>query len=202
MLDGKIMRGDGDNIYAVIWFCDLRNSTALSETMAPDDYLKMLNQFLETAAGAVMGAGGEVLRYIGDAALAIFPITGDVGLATPEATRSAARAAVPQIIRVNNQRRSSGEIDINHRIGLHSGNVTYGNFGAPRQLEYTVIGAATNGAARLENRTKPLPTPVLMSAKFKDCYAGTLASLGHHRLKDVSDAQEIFTLSELLEETA
>jgi len=202
VLDGKIKRGDGDDLYSVIWFCDLRNSTALSETMARDDYMRMLNQFLESMATAVMEEGGEVLRYIGDAALAIFPITGDVGLATPEATRAASRAArnaVAKMEEVNRQREEDGEDAIGYGIGLHMGNVTYGNIGAPARLEFTVIGAAANEAARLESLTKVLPPPVVMSAKFNDCYAGKLASLGEHKLKDVADEQEVFTLPELLE---
>jgi len=196
VLDGKIKRGDGDNVYAVIWFCDLRNSTPLSESMERSDFLAMLNQFLEAMAGAVLDNGGEVLRYIGDAALAIFPITGDVGLATPEATRKAAKAARDAIKRmgeVNAARRNAGDEEIGFGIGLHLGDVTYGNIGAPTRLEFTVIGAAANEAARIESLTKTLGEPVLMSAKFNECYPSKLRSVGKHDLRGVPGTHEVFT---------
>jgi adenylate cyclase len=196
VLDGKIKRGHGDNVYAVIWFCDLRDSTPLSESMERADFLAMLNQFLEPMAGAVLDNGGEVLRYIGDAALAIFPITGGVGLATPEASRKAAKAtrdAIKRMGEVNAARRDAGEEDIGFGIGLHLGDVTYGNIGAPRRLEFTVIGAAENEAARIESLTKTLGEPVLMSAKFNECYPSKLRSVGKHDLKGVSGTHEVFT---------
>ena len=196
VLEGKVKRGDGDNVYAVIWFCDLRNSTPLSESMEREDYMIMLNQFLESMADAVLDAGGEVLRFIGDAALAIFPITGDIGLATPEATRQAAAAAKDAIQRmdaVNKERRTAGQDDIGFGIGLHLGNVTYGNIGAPSRLEFTVIGAAANEAARIESLTKILGEPVLMSDKFNECYTGKLRSVGTHDLKGVTQSHEVFT---------
>ena len=197
VLDGHIKRGDGDNLYAVIWFCDLRSSTALSESMDREDFLVMLNQFLEAMAGAVLDAGGEVLRFIGDAALSIFPITGDVGLETPMATKKAmlaAKDAVERMAAINQARTEAGQNEIGFGIGLHLGNVTYGNIGSPERLEFTVIGAAANEAARLENMTKVLGEKVVMSEKFDQCFPGKLKSLGVHKLRDVGEAGEIFTL--------
>ena len=74
VLQGSIKRGDGENIHAVIWFCDLRDSTSLTESLAREDYLALLNRFFDCMAGAVLNHGGEVLKFIGDAILAIFPI--------------------------------------------------------------------------------------------------------------------------------
>ena len=157
----------------------------------------MLNQFLEAMAGAVLDAGGEVLRFIGDAALSIFPITGDVGLETPMATKKAmlaAKDAVERMAAINQARTEAGQNEIGFGIGLHLGNVTYGNIGSPERLEFTVIGQAANEAARLENMTKVLGEKVVMSEKFDQCFPGKLKSLGVHKLRDVGEAGEIFTL--------
>ncbi|MFP6710099.1 MAG: adenylate/guanylate cyclase domain-containing protein [Rhodospirillales bacterium] len=200
VLNGQVRRGDGDNIYSVIWFCDLRNSTALSETMAREDFLVMLNQFLEAMADAVLDAGGEVLRYIGDAALAIFPIAGDIGLATPVATKKALEAAKDAIERmkiVNAERVKNGENEIGFGIGLHLGEVTYGNIGSPNRLEFTVIGAAANEAARLENLTKEVGVPIVISENFNSCSPSKLKSLDRKALRNVEGDQEIFTLPDL-----
>jgi len=197
VLDGLVQRGDGENIHAVIWFCDLRNSTALSESMERKDFLDMLNQFLEAMADAVLDAGGEVLRFIGDAALAIFPIDDYDDAGRCEATGravSAARAAVGRMAEVNEVRAKDGLNQIGYGIGLHLGDVTYGNIGSESRLEFTVIGAAANEAARIESLTKTVDRPVLMSDEFRKCFPDSLVSMGHHSLRGVSEDHELFTL--------
>jgi adenylate cyclase len=92
VLKGQIKRGDGENIYAVIWYSDLRNSTGLADAMQPDDFLRLLNTYFECTAGAILANGGEVLRFVGDAVLAIFPVSDD-GANTREACESAVRSA-------------------------------------------------------------------------------------------------------------
>lgn len=201
VLNGQIKRGDGDDLYSVIWFCDLRNSTPLSESMPRDEYLKMLNQFLEAMAESVLDAGGEVLRYIGDAALAIFPITGDIKVTAPQATQKALDAAKDALNRmkdVNAARLQAGENEIDFGIGLHLGDVTYGNIGSLNRLEFTVIGPAANEAARLEGLTKEVNVPLVISEKFNAHTSDTLKSLGRRSLRGVSDDQEIFTLPEFI----
>jgi adenylate cyclase len=197
VLDGLVQRGDGEDIHAVIWFCDLRNSMALSETMERKAYLDLLNQFLETMADAVLDAGGEVLRFIGDAALAIFPIDAydNAGrcIATGQAA-SAARAAVGRMAEVNSLRAKDGLEAIGYGIGLHLGDVTYGNIGSESRLEFTVIGPAANEAARIEALTKTLDRPVLMSAEFRKCFGDKLVSMGRHSLRGVAEEHELFTL--------
>ncbi|MFP6732837.1 MAG: adenylate/guanylate cyclase domain-containing protein [Rhodospirillales bacterium] len=197
VLDGLVQRGDGENIHAVIWFCDLRNSTALSESMERKDFLDMLNQFLEAMADAVLDAGGEVLRFIGDAALAIFPIDDYDDAGRCEATGravSAARAAVGRMAEVNEVRAKDGLNQIGYGIGLHLGDVTYGNIGSESRLEFTVIGAAANEAARIESLTKTVDRPVLMSDEFRKCFPDSLVSMGRHSLRGVSEDHELYTL--------
>ncbi|MAF46797.1 MAG: DUF427 domain-containing protein [Rhodospirillales bacterium] len=197
VLDGLVKRGDGEDIHAVIWFCDLRNSTSLSESMQRTAYLEMLNQFLEAMADSVSEAGGEVLRFIGDAALAIFPIGEHDHAARCEATGravAAARQAVRRMRALNDERSADGLDEIGYGIGLHLGDVTYGNIGSESRLEFTVIGPAANEAARIENMTKALDRPVIMSEEFRRCFPDTLVSLGRHSLRGIADEHELFTL--------
>lgn len=201
VLQGQVRHGDGEHIHCVVWFSDLRNSTALSKSMPQDAYLLYVNRYFHCMAGAVMEKGGEVLRFIGDAVLAIFPIAGggskNWGSATgaPEACRRAIAAAKLASERVAQSNELHAEVTpLRYGIGLHLGNVTYGNIGLPERLEFTVIGAAANEAARVESMTKTLDRQILISTSFADAYPGKLQSLGRHALKDVAGEQELFTV--------
>ncbi|HEY3073804.1 MAG TPA: DUF427 domain-containing protein, partial [Burkholderiales bacterium] len=149
VLDGLVKHGDGEHIEAVVWFSDLRDSTALSQSMAREAYLMYLNRYFHCMAGAIMEKGGEVLRFIGDAALAIFPIgspeqwanASSAGEACQRAL-AAARVAAERIAADNEA--NPGRVPIRYGIGLHLGQVTYGNIGVPERLEFTVIGSAAN----------------------------------------------------------
>jgi class 3 adenylate cyclase/uncharacterized protein (DUF427 family) len=191
VLRGLVKHGDGEHIHAVIWFCDFRDSTPLSKSLGRRAYLRMLNRFFYCMAGAVLEARGEVLRYIGDAVLAIFP-TEDNPTAACERALLGAQLAAQRVAEVNaaNPERAP----LRYGIGLHVGNVTYGNIGVPERLEFTVIGAAANEAARVESMTKELKKPVLTSAAFAQTYGGSLVSVGRHPLKGIEGEHELFTL--------
>jgi class 3 adenylate cyclase/uncharacterized protein (DUF427 family) len=191
VLKGLVKHGDGEQIHAVIWFCDFRDSTALSVSMGRKAYLRQLNRFFFCMAGAVLEAGGEVLRYIGDAVLAIFPIEENPAQACERAVRAAHIAA--QRVKDMNER-NPDKPALRYGIGLHLGTVTYGNIGVPERLEFTVIGAAANEAARVESMTKELKKPVLTSAAFAAAYGKHLASLGSYSLKGLEGEHELFTL--------
>jgi adenylate cyclase len=205
VLDGLIQRGDGEDIHAVIWFSDLRNSTPIAEKMGRENFLAYLNRFFDCMAGAVIDNEGEVLRFIGDAVMAIFPIadqgeeerrTG--GCAARDATAraiEAAREATRRIEAANEQCLIEGLPCIGYGIGMHVGHVTYGNIGTEDRLEFTVIGAAANEAARIENVTKELGRNVILSQDFSEMYGGDdLESLGEHSLRGVSAPQTVYTL--------
>lgn len=196
VLDGQVKRGDGEDIHAVIWFCDLRNSTPIADAMEREEFLRYLNQFFDCMAGAVSDHGGEVLRFIGDAVLAIFPIEGDDSGKAAAAAVDAAIQASDRIEVLNGSARVGKRREIGYGIGLHVGNVTYGNIGIPERLEFTVIGAAANEAARIEALTKELGVPVVMSAEFAHHYDGKLRPLGSHSLRGVSHKVEVFTLAD------
>jgi adenylate cyclase len=194
VLDGVIKRGDGESINAVIWYCDLRDSTSLTETMPSEGYLTYLNQFFDCMAGAVLDHEGEVLKFIGDAVLAIFPVT---DYSNPEACENAVAAARDAQRRIESINRENMDQDIppiKFGLGIHLGNLTYGNIGTTGRLDFTVIGAAANEVARIEGESKRLGEPVLISAEFAKNFPGELKSLGTHSLRGISVAQEIFTL--------
>ncbi|MDH3378930.1 MAG: adenylate/guanylate cyclase domain-containing protein [Gammaproteobacteria bacterium] len=203
VLRGLIKRGDGEDIHAVIWFCDLRDSTAMADTMPRAAFLGVLNDFFDCMAGAVLDHGGEVLRFIGDATLAIFA-TGTTssginrGCCDTEtachAALAAAKDAQARMETLNRSRARTGGSPLRFGLALHMGDVTYGNIGVPERLEFTVIGAAANEAARLEGLCKTLDQPLLISSAFEECFPGELISLGFHSLRGVSAPVEIFTL--------
>jgi class 3 adenylate cyclase/uncharacterized protein (DUF427 family) len=191
VLKGLVKHGDGEHIHAVIWFCDFRDSTPLSKSLGRRAYLRQLNRFFYCMAGAVLEAGGEVLRYIGDAVLAIFPISGNEAEACERAVQGA-RIAARRVTEMNEK--NPDKPPLRYGIGLHVGTVTYGNIGVPERLEFTVIGAAANEAARVESMTKELKKPVLTSAAFAAAHGGELVPLGRYPLKGLDGDYELFTL--------
>ena len=198
VLNGLIRRGDGQDIRAVIWFCDLRGSTPLAQSMSRDEFLGCLNDFFDCVAGAVLDHGGQVLRFIGDAALAIFPIEDepdDTGLqASCKRAIAAAHEASSRMKSYNAKRVSESAQELGYGIGLHVGDVTYGNIGTGNRLEFTVIGEAANLAARIESQCKLLGESVLLSTRFAACYPDHVVSLGKHQLQGIDEPHEIFTL--------
>ncbi len=196
VLDGLVKRGDGEDIHAVIWFSDLRNSTSLAEALSRDDYLETVNQYFDCVAGAVIDNGGEVLKFIGDAVLAIFTID-DAENARPEACAralEAVRDAEQRMHIVNQEREAEDKPPLAFGTGLHRGDLTYGNIGTERRLDFTVIGSAVNEASRIEGLCKSLGRSILVSSRFAQSCASVLVSLGEHDLRGVSDRQEVFTL--------
>tara|TARA_E500000331_G_scaffold314893_2_gene324517 strand:- start:577 stop:1827 length:1251 start_codon:yes stop_codon:yes gene_type:complete len=196
VLSGRVKRGDGEDLDTIIWFSDLRNSTRLADTMTRDDYLAALDQYFDCVTGAVMEHGGEVLKFIGDAVLAIFPIDDAIVGSAPACNRAHAALcqAYRQMERVNEDRAASGGAALAFGTGLHRGNITYGNIGTNKRLDFTVIGPAVNEASRIEGLCKTLDEPVLASSEFAREFSGGLTSLGEHQLQGVKVKQEIFKL--------
>lgn len=201
---GLIHRGDGEDIFAVIWFSDLRSSTVLADALPRPIYLDLLNDYFECTAGAVLDNGGEVLKFIGDAILAIFPIGAHsehpthcpMHAAAGAAALRAVRDALSRLKTLNERREAEGERPLRFGIGLHLGDVMWGNVGAPQRLDFTVIGPACNKAARLEAMSKTLDRPVILSAELARLVADPLLSLGFHALRGVREPHELFTLAE------
>ncbi|MGI9590188.1 MAG: DUF427 domain-containing protein [Myxococcota bacterium] len=191
VLDGLIRRGDGEVIPAVIWWADLRGSTSLAERLPRQRYLQLLNRFFESTAGVVIEHGGEVLKFIGDAVMAIFPLHEhpDAG----ERALAAAGEALARIAKANAERPNREEPALEIVLALHQGDVNYGNVGVAGRLDFTATGPAVNEVARLEGLSKSLDQPVVASAACAALVPGRLRSLGRHKLRGVSAAQEVFT---------
>src|SRR6185437_12038466 len=188
-------RGDGETIRAVIWFCDLRGFTTLSDSLPRDLLLELLNEYFEIAVNAVAAEGGEVLKFIGDGVLAIFELReGDKVADRCAAALNAARAVGHAVAALNPDRIAADLAEIRYGLALHLGEVTYGNIGAPNRLDFTVIGPAVNHPTRIEKLAGKLDRRVVTSASFAAAAETPLISLGTHALAGVSEPQEIFTL--------
>lgn len=204
VLNGQVKRGDGEDLDAIIWFSDLRNSTRMADSMDRSTYLNGLDQYFDCVAGSVVAAGGEVLKFIGDAVLAIFPInvSSDVssdcsngGLqAACAQTITALRMADRKLASVNQSRRVEGLPELQFGTGLHRGNITYGNVGAETRLDFTVIGPAVNEASRIEGLCKKLGQSVVTSRAFAEGLAILPPSLGEFELSGVKNKWELFGL--------
>ncbi len=197
VLSGAITRGSGETIEAVIWYCDLRGFTGLTDSLPSDRLIALLNDYFEIMAGAVSEVGGEVLKFVGDAMLAICALSdqeGNDAAACCAKVLSAARAARERLEARNGERRAAGLPEIRYGLALHLGEVHYGNIGAPDRLDFTVIGPAVNHAARLEKLGSDLGHPITASASVAAAAPEVLQSLGAHQLRGVAEPQEVFAL--------
>jgi adenylate cyclase len=195
VLAGTIRRGDGETIAAAIWLVDLRDFTATSEVLPGPELIELLNEYFELMAGPVEDHGGEILKFIGDAMLAIFPIVDD--LDRDRACRTAlasAKQALARLDEANAARIARGDKPMELGLALHTGPVMYGNIGAPERLDFTVIGPAVNLTARIAGLCRPLGRRLLTSARFASPCGSELVSLGFHPLRGLSQPQEVFAL--------
>jgi adenylate cyclase len=195
ILSGQIQRGAAETIHAALLYSDLRDFTSLTEALPTQQLLAMLNEYFETVAASVSAHDGEILRFVGDAMLVVFPADGEHG--SGPACRAAVDAALDVFTRIdaiNGRRRQTGDPEIRFGIGLTAGEVVYGNVGAPDRLDFTVIGPAANRAARLESLTKELGVPLLMTAKFAGLLDRPVRSLGLHALKGLAEPVEVCAL--------
>jgi adenylate cyclase len=193
VLQGRIRRGDAERIHAVIWFCDLRDSTPLADALGPEAFLALLNEYFECVLGPVLERDGQVLRFIGDAALAIFPVGAEPADVATRAVE-AARDALGRMAALNQRRRAAGAPELGFGIGLHLGDVLYGNIGTPSRIEFTVIGAAANEAARIEALCKPLNAALVVSEPVARHTRHAWRRLGSHALRGVEKPVELLTL--------
>jgi adenylate cyclase len=191
VLAGDIRRGDGARIPAVVWFSDLRGSTRLSDTMDPDDYLALLNCYFECTATPVIENGGEILNFIGDGVLAIFPI--EAGC--PKAAAARAEAAVSEALRLCSEAAGStpGGAPLRFGVGLAIGEVMFGNIGVPSRLAFSGIGQVVNTVQRIEKATKSIGRTVLADAAFATVAAGDWSSAGEIEIQDYDRRIELFT---------
>jgi adenylate cyclase len=198
VLAGLVERGDGRVIECALWYSDLRGSTSLAAELDIQAYFSAINDYFDCTAGAVLEHGGEVLKFVGDAVMAIFPFeersrpASDMCRAAIMTTREAFSRA-----RMRNASRSDqGLAPIEFGVGLHAGSVMYGNVGTEHRLDLTATGPAANEVARLESLCKRLSVPVVSSKRFAKIYSGDLIALGRQEVAGVEEGLEAFTLPE------
>ncbi len=196
ILAGEVRRGEGQTIDAVIWYCDLRGFTRASDALPRDTIIALLNDYFDAMGAIVTDAGGEILKFMGDGMLAIFPVPqgGDPAQTARRAARAAASVSDAMLV-LNRIRQAAAEPTVRFGLALHIGEVMFGNIGASRRLDFTVIGPAVNHAARLEKLCSMLDRPILLSSAMAGLLAdGDIQPLGRHSLKDIDEPQAIFGL--------
>jgi adenylate cyclase len=195
VLSGRIRRGVADRIGAALWFSDLRDFTRIAEQASAEQLIPFLNDYAEAIITAIDGAGGDVLKLVGDGILAIF--TRDDAAARRGGAIAAARAARRRVAELNRERAVKGLPVTDFYLGLHVGEVFYGNIGSTARLDFTVVGPAVNETSRIAALCRSLDQPVLASSAFFK-QAGTarreLVSVGRYALRGVRQPQELFTL--------
>ena len=194
VLSGQIRHGDGDTIPSVIWFSDLRNSTGFISHLGRDEFIALLNQFFDCAAGAVIAHGGDVLDFIGDGVIAIFPIVDGDERAATEAATAAIETARLRMRDLNQRRDSQGLERLRFGVGLHRGDVLFGNIGVPERLSFSVIGPTVNAVARIEGLTKVLGVDCLATAAIARHAPDRWRPVGEHILRGFDRAAPLFTL--------
>lgn len=188
VLDGQIKRGDVEEIEAVILFADLKNYTSLSNALPPDEMLECLNTYFDAVAGPVTENGGEILKFMGDGILAIFPLKD--GMDGAGAVVEKARAAVLEAAR----RAEEGAGSCPFRSSLHIGRLYYGNIGAAMRLDFTAIGPAVNLGARLLSAAGEIGVDHVCSREFADRLHGKAAEVARLPLKGFQGEFPIHTI--------
>jgi adenylate cyclase len=195
ILAGQIMRAQGERMRAVIMITDLRNFTGLSDRLHGNAVIELLDDYFDAMVSPSQEARGEILKFMGDGVLAIFPADDDEDFA-PASVRAldAAKEALERLAAVNRRRREQDNPELRTGIGLHLGEVIYGNVGAADRLDFTVIGPAVNLASRIEGLTKRLSRPLLTSHAFAEVCPQPLVSLGFHPVAGLYQPEEVFGL--------
>ena len=197
VVSGTIKRGSGLPIHAIVWSSDMRDFSSLSERQDSRAVADVLNSYFSVLAEAVIRHGGDVLKFVGDGMLAVFPLADFTSpKLAAQAAAAAAREAVQDLDGLNREMAQTADWwPLQTGIGLHLGEVFFGNIGAAKRLDFTVIGEAVNIASRVEGLCKPLKRDVLMSAPVANLLGEGAESMGAQNLKGMQKAEQLFALS-------
>jgi adenylate cyclase len=187
------MRGVADRINATLWYSDLRGYTAISDSASPDEIIPLLNDYAEAVIRSIHDARGDVLKLVGDGVLAIFKADDQA-----EACRCALQAEAylrAKLHQLNQRRAAEGRPVTSVYLGLHVGEVLYGNIGSDDRLDFTVVGPAVNEVSRIASICRSVDRHVVLSSAFAALVPeANLVSLGRYALRGVGRAQELFTI--------
>jgi adenylate cyclase len=187
---GQVRRGDQQTLRAAVWFCDIRGFTQLSATLPRQQLLDLINDTFEEIVHGLHAHGGQVLKFMGDGLLAVF--TGDDEGAACRSAADAVTTVQGRLVELTNRRSSHGLTTADVGIGLHFGDVTYGNIGAPARLDFTVIGSAVNLAARVESLCGRLGVSALGTEAFAFRANAGWTKQGEHSVKGVDEPVEVY----------
>ena len=191
ILSGVTTRGSGATVGAAIMICDLRDFTAISDLWPRDDVIHLLNDYFDAMSDPIERHGGEILKFMGDGLLAIFPLTKETACLD---LLQAIREGQAAMARLNQHHARVGREPLRYGVGVHVGDVMYGNIGSRTRLDFTVIGPAVNVASRLESLTKEVKRPVLLSRAFVEMAscAKDMESLGTFPLRGLGEPVDVF----------
>ena len=195
VLDGRIARGVADRIEAVLWFSDLRGYTRITDTAAPEEIIPLLNDYADAIISAIHERQGDVLKFMGDGILAIF--TGEDRGRACESALAAAASARLHVAALNQRRASANLPNTEMYLGLHIGEVFYGNIGSKDRLDFTVVGPAVNEVSRIASMCASVDQTLLVSSAFASALGDSrsrLVSVGRYALRGVRRPQELYTL--------
>ncbi|MBX9702026.1 MAG: adenylate/guanylate cyclase domain-containing protein, partial [Acetobacteraceae bacterium] len=198
VLEGRIEQGRAEPVQAVLWSSDLVGFTRIADTLPRDRLLELLNAYADAVVASITAQGGEVLKFIGDGIIAIFPLAAEGG---PEGACAraldAAQAALVAVEALGATRASAGLSRTGLHLALHLGEVLYGNIGSRERLDFTVVGPAVNEVARIEAMCRSLDQRLVVSSAVAAAAGparARLVSLGRYALRGVGRPQELFTL--------
>jgi adenylate cyclase len=188
---GQIERGDVTTIEAAILICDMRGFTAMTDRSGRGQIVALLNRWFERIGAAIRAQQGDILKFMGDGLLAVFPLQDGRG-ATCDRALDAALGAIAETDALNAELAAEGGAALRFGIGLHWGEVEFGNIGTRERLDFTVIGPAVNLASRLQELTKSLDTPILASAEFAAASSRALRDLGTRAVRGMAAEIGVF----------
>jgi adenylate cyclase len=197
VLSGQIKRGDGETIRAAVVMADMRNSTEMVEREGRRVFIRTLNQFFDTIAVPFHGNSGQILSFMGDGFLAVYPCERqrEQSETACRAALAAANTATTSMAQLNQVRTAAGLEQIGFGIGLHIGNVIFGNVGLRDRLTFSAFGLAVHQAQRLEALTRRYPAEIIASEEFVNYCGGQWAKLGTEVLRGIEYPVEIFAPS-------
>jgi adenylate cyclase len=194
VVDGAIVRGRAEPVQAVLWYSDLAGFTSIADTAPHDHLLDLLNEYADCLVSTIAAHQGEVLKFMGDGILAMFPLGDDSPCAR---ALDAAEAALRHLEHLTGRRRDGGLLHTDIHLALHVGEVLYGNIGSRERLDFTVVGPAVNEVARIEAMCRQLEQRVVTSSAFAAAAGearSRLVSLGRYALRGVRRPEELFTI--------